>query len=280
MPCTLIRSEMGANLIDRDIEGILEEAISTDPETIYVINPGRTAIRRLIEALDPLNGGPTFNLLVEEDVLKAVMEDFLISSHAADLIAEGALEMRTLTGETENALLLTDELVIALVNVDDHVGGLSTDRPSFVDQVGSAYGERWNEAEVFSLRTPPISEVHSTLEADIGGEIRSDFTAVLGSVDTARGDGSDLDEVTISLLVAAKNEALLYDISKWGEDVGMASKATFSRTKTQLEEKGLIDTEKVPIAVGRPRLRLKLGDDRLREAQIDELANVAMSAMR
>jgi len=70
---------------------------------------------------------------------------------------------------------------------------------------------------------------------------------------------------------------LLYDISKWGEDVGIASKATFSRTKTRLEELGLIDTEKVPIDVGRPRLRLKLGDERLHDADAEEIASVAQS---
>ncbi|MFB6184704.1 MAG: DUF5821 family protein, partial [Haloarculaceae archaeon] len=69
------------------------------------------------------------------------------------------------------------------------------------------------------------------------------------------------------------------DISKWGEDIGLASKATFSRTKTKLEDMGLIDTEKVPIDVGRPRLRLMLGDDRLSEADTDELASVAQSLL-
>ena len=81
--------------------------------------------------------------------------------------------------------------------------------------------------------------------------------------------------MTISLLIAAKNEVLLYDISKWGEDVGIASKATFSRTKSRLEESGVITTEKVPIDVGRPRLRLQLGDGRLREAPADNPAAVA-----
>ena len=85
--------------------------------------------------------------------------------------------------------------------------------------------------------------------------------------------------MTISLLVAAKNEALLYDISKWGEDVGIASKATFSRTKTKLEDMGLLDTEKVPIDVGRPRLRLMLGDNRLRDADTDQLASVAQTIL-
>ena len=98
-------------------------------------------------------------------------------------------------------------------------------------------------------------------------------------METARGDEEDLSEVTVALLVAAKNEQLLYDISKWGEDTGVASKATFSRTKTNLEERGLIDTEKVPIDVGRPRLRLKLADDRLTNVSAAELASVAQSVL-
>jgi hypothetical protein len=40
------------------------------------------------------------------------------------------------------------------------------------------------------------------------------------------------------------------------------------------EEQGLLDTEKVPIDVGRPRLRLLLGDERLREADVEELPRV------
>jgi hypothetical protein len=42
---------------------------------------------------------------------------------------------------------------------------------------------------------------------------------------------------------------------------------------------GLIDTEKVPIDVGRPRLRLMLGDERLEDADNDELATVAQSLL-
>jgi septum formation topological specificity factor MinE len=37
----------------------------------------------------------------------------------------------------------------------------------------------------------------------------------------------------------------------------------------------LIKTEKVPIDAGRPRLRLVLGEERLREADAEELASVA-----
>jgi DNA-binding MarR family transcriptional regulator len=52
-----------------------------------------------------------------------------------------------------------------------------------------------------------------------------------------------------------------------GEDTGVASKATFSRVKTRLEDRDLIETEKVPIDVGRPRLRLVLVPDDLEDVE-------------
>jgi hypothetical protein len=63
------------------------------------------------------------------------------------------------------------------------------------------------------------------------------------------------------LLVAGRHELLLHDLSTWGEELGVASKATFSRGKTALIEDGILTSEKVPIEVGRPRLRLLLTDE-------------------
>lgn len=270
---------MSASLVDRGVDGVLERAIETEPGTVYVVNPGRHTIRHVIETLDPEADSVRIHVMAAESVLKSVMDDFLVASRAADLVEADILALRTHGAETENAVIVTADRVIALLNVDDHVTGLSTDETGFVERATSAYAERWEEATPFNLRTPPLSRVHETLATDIGPEAQADFADVLDSLDTARGNGHGLDEVTISLLVAARNEALLYDISKWGEDVGIASKATFSRTKTRLEDKGLIDTEKVPIEVGRPRLRLKLGDERLKAANADEFANVALSVL-
>jgi DNA-binding MarR family transcriptional regulator len=117
------------------------------------------------------------------------------------------------------------------------------------------------------------------LAEDIGTDAVEDFDAVLETLDTARGGGEGLDEVTIALLVAANNGELLYDISRWGEDIRLASKATFSRSKNRLEDKGLIDTEKVPIDVGRPRLRLMLGHGGLQEADIETVTEKAQAML-
>jgi hypothetical protein len=187
--------------------------------------------------------------------------------------------VRSLSSVPNNALLVSEESVVSLVVGPGQSAGLATTDESFIDEITDHYESRWAVADEFSLRTPPRSDVMETLEADIGPAVAADFRGVLDSLEAARGGGEGLDEVTVSLLVAARNGELLYDISRWGEDIGLASKATFSRTKTRLEDSGILDTEKVPIDVGRPRLRLMLGDQRLADADIDELAAVAQEML-
>ena len=269
---------MSTNLVQDDIGTILTSVFDTD-ETLYVVNPSGETISEFISTLDEHPDHPEVRMLAAEGVLKGVMDDFIVASTAADLIESGSLSLRLLEAGPNHSIAVTSDEVYALVTVGETVAGLGTDDDEFVSDAYEFYADVWDDAETFTLRTPPLSRVRETLEADIGPETAGDFDAVLGSLATARGNGNGLDEVTIALLVAAKNGELLYDISKWGEDIGLASKATFSRTKTKLEDMGLIDTEKVPIDVGRPRLRLMLGDERLKEADSDDLASITQSIL-
>ncbi len=271
---------MSSNLLDAALDDIVRTALGEADDDLLVVNPAAETVRSFVRVAvatdEPL---PETKLLAEERTLKDVMDDFIVASNAADLVDDGALELRTAESPSGNSLLVTDDRVIALVDAGSRVGGVPADDADFVAATRDTYRARYDDAAEYTLRTPAISLVRRTLNDEIGDDAERDFDNILNSLETARGDGDGLDEVTISLLVAAKNEALLYDISKWGEDVGIASKATFSRTKTKLEDMGLIDTEKVPIDVGRPRLRLKLGDDRLKGAENGQLATVAASIL-
>jgi hypothetical protein len=267
---------MKSNLLERTVADVLGETLSSADEELYVVDPTPGTIEELVETLG--DEETTVNLLASEGALKSVMDDFLIASRAADHVESGVLDVR-LYEEGANTLLVTDETVASVVEAGGHVAGLVTDDETFIESAYEEFSAVWDDAEAYDLRTPAISRVRDTLQTELGESTAEDFDAVLESLETARGNGSGLDEVTISILVAGKNEDLLYDISKWGEDVGIASKATFSRTKTRMEEMGLIDTEKVPIDVGRPRLRLKLGDDQLEDADSGELASVAQSML-
>ncbi|MCL9813387.1 transcriptional regulator TbsP [Natranaeroarchaeum aerophilus] len=271
---------MTSNLLDTQLDEILREMIDDADEELLLVNPAEETIETFVDVATHLDGElPSVQLLAEERTLKDVMDDFIIASNTADLVEMGVLTLRTVESPPRNSLVITDESIVALIDTGNEVAGLVSEDDAFVDRTVETYRSRWEAADEFNLRTPPISRVRETLSEEISADAEADFSNILDSLETARGDGDGLDEVTISLLVAAKNEALLYDISKWGEDVGIASKATFSRTKTRLEDMGLIDTEKVPIDVGRPRLRLKFGDDRLRDADNGQLATTAQSIL-
>lgn len=258
---------------------VLRTRITEMDGVVYVVDPTETVFEQLIDVVEELDDTPSIRVVAEERVLKAVLNDFIVASNTADLVDAGTLSLRTSDRPVENALLVHEDSVTALVSAGTAAAGLATDDEEFVETVNAVCERRWEDADDYNLRTPPISKIRETMGERIGEDARDDFEAVLSSLETARGNGTGLDEVTISLLVAARNEVLLYDISKWGEDIGIASKATFSRTKTELENAGLIDTEKVPIDVGRPRLRLKLGDDRLNTVDPVELANTAQSVL-
>jgi hypothetical protein len=271
---------MGSNLRGDDRQSIVESIVEQIGEDLYLVDPSIEVFRALVdygvEAGDDL---PTIRVLAKESVLKDTRDDFLVASDAADLVESGHFELRVLDGVAENTLFVGESNLYALVAASDGVAAIAADDDSFITDGYETFGDRFERADEFDLRTPGLTRVRTTMEDSIGPDARDDFDTVLASLEAARGDGDGLDEVTISLLVAAKNEALLYDISKWGEDVGIASKATFSRTKTELEDMDIIDTEKVPIDVGRPRLRLKLADEQLASADSEQLATVAQKVL-
>ncbi|WP_433634722.1 transcriptional regulator TbsP [Halomicrococcus sp. NG-SE-24] len=248
-----------------------------DAETVLVVNPSlavfRTAMETAFEFDDEL---PTLQVLATPDVLRTGTEDFILASQVADLINQETLSLRTTTSIARSSLFVSNDQVMTVVPVDGGLSGLTSTDEEFVETVRSAFDDDWDEGEEFSLRTPPLSRVQDTLSEEFDEEVEDDFMTMLESMETVPGEEDELDEVTIALLVAADNELLLYDLSKWGEDVGLASKATFSRTKTRLEDRGLLDTEKVPIEVGRPRLRLLLEPDDLED--VDAIAEQATAA--
>ena len=271
---------MSQNLLGTRVEAVVRTVLEAEPGDLFVVNPAAETVEELVDVANAYEGDlPSIRLLGDERTLKGVMDDFIVASSAANLVETDDLELRVVEDPGRSSMLVTDDRTVALVQAGGLVGGLTTDDAEFTATAYDAITDDWAGAEEFNLRTPAIDRVRQSLDTDISTDVEDDFEHVVESLETARGDGDGLDEVTISLLVAAKNRVLLYDISKWGEDVGIASKATFSRTKTKLEDLGLIDTEKVPIDVGRPRLRLKLADDRLEDAPPAELANVAQSVL-
>ncbi|MFB6094240.1 MAG: transcriptional regulator TbsP [Halanaeroarchaeum sp.] len=270
---------MTATLSGTSVAGVLEATLADDPATITVVNPSARVFERVVRAAVDVEGDlPSLRVVGDGDTLSSVLDDFLVASTAANLVEADVLSLRDLATSLYSTALVTEDRVVVLFEVGDAIGGLATEESAFVASATAAVDAEWDRAAERSVRTPAISRVYETLASTAGEEVRADFEAMLDSLDSARGEEGDLDEVTVSLLVAGMNGVLLYDVSRWGEDVGIASKATFSRTKTHLEDVGLLETEKVPIDVGRPRLRLRLAAD-LPEGDPAAVAEIAIERL-
>lgn len=144
---------------------------------------------------------------------------------------------------------------------DDEIGSILTDE----------FESLLESASRVDIDTPVWSELLAKLESIVGLQTRSEFEQLIEAAKLEEMDS--LDAVSVALIAAAQSGALSYDLGKWAEETGVASKATISRRKTALETDGVIYTEKVPVEVGRPRQRLLLADDisavRIDTAEVD-----------
>ena len=270
----MIRSDVYAESSGEILERGLEAA-----DDLLLVNPTRQTMRELVSTYRDGHDQSTVRLFADSQPLKDLIDDFLVASTIADLVVTETLAVRTLETVPRNSLVLTEDFLVSLIERDGSAVGLTTTDESFVVETYDHYDRRWRRAEEFALRTPPLSHIRETLGVEIGPQAVDDFDRIITTLDSTQGNGDDLDEVTIALLVAANNGELLYDISRWGEDIKLASKATFSRTKNRLEDENLIDTEKVPIDVGRPRLRLMLADGTLDATSIEDVAKRAQARL-
>lgn len=257
---------MAEQLVDQSIDEVCAEVCGTLDGEAYLVNPSASILTALVDwGVDHTDSLPPMRLLGDEVTLKRTFTEFTVASRTAELVEHDLLEIRTHRDPPKTSLATDGDNLIVLIDAGECVGALATNTEQFVGELHATCIDRFTESDRYTLHTPAFSLIESSLADQLGDDRIADFTEL---VDAAAFDGL-VDEVIISLLVAARHGDLLYDISKWGEDIGLASKATFSRKKTVLEDAGLITTESEPIEVGRPRLRLFLTDPSLADAPAD-----------
>lgn len=264
-----------SNRVETTPEAVVSASIDGAAD-LLVVDPRRDVVGVVVSVLDGTDDPPSVRLFARRSTLKAATGGFVTAATVADLSENGSLAVRTLERGPQSTLLVSATSVVALIDGPGGAAGLSSTDDAFVAATYDGFGERWERAPTFPVRTPPLSRIRASLREELGAAVAADFDRTVAVIEA--DSAGQVDETVISLLAAARNEALLYDVSAWGEGVGLASRATFSRAKTRLEEAGLLATEKVPIEVGRPRLRLRL-PDRLAGVSIDQLVEEARAQL-
>src|SRR5699024_9668797 len=110
--------------------------------------------RELVEMLANSEEPPQIRLLVREDVLKWLRDDFVLASTAAELVEADTLEIRAATERLDGGLVVTEETVVSLLTPDaEHSAALVTDDEEFVEAVRERWNGIWIDGETFDLRT-------------------------------------------------------------------------------------------------------------------------------
>lgn len=216
---------------------------------------------------------PELRLLARRETLVSLRQSFLGSARAANLVEADTLAVREREPVGDTPLIVGEDQIRVPLLLDGTGAAIVSAQGSFAESAPESITGAWEHGEQFALRTPALGRIRETIADDLGPDLRDDFDQGLARAATQRDPGS-FEPVTAAVVVAAANGTLHYDLSRWGETVGLASKATFSRRKGELEELGIVTTEKVPVDMGRPRQRLHLTeeyDSVLDDHGVDEL---------
>lgn len=269
---------MKASFTGTSIKETLLSRLSSANSRLIFSNPSEDMLETVIETASDDDSIPEVAVMAQSNVIDRVVDDFLTGSKAADLIMKGRLELRYLPQTIRDTVIVTEDRLTMPVQGESGVGAFRSENPTVVDPAYDQYRTAFDKAGKYHLNTPPLSRVFDELADSTGDKMVEDLKTILptlGSNEEAI-DGADI--VSVSLLIGAKNDELVYDLSKWGENSGVASAATFSRTKTDLEEVGVINTEKIPIDLGRPRQKLHL-TEQYEELQARELVTEAITKL-
>ena len=240
------------------LNSVLTEHIGRGDDYLYVVNPDRVLQTKLYQHLSEGDDIQNMRILADKDDLKQPLGDFKVATQIAALVERGDCKIRTLEEYDRTPLIGSSSGVSFWTQTEEGTFATFQSTDSETTAVIESLTNEWETADEYSIRTPGLSRLRETMREELGEEFQRDFDMLLAEFDELRGTGDGFDEVSLAILAAARNELVAYNLTHWGEDVGLASKATFSRSKQALEEADLIETSKVRIELGRPRQRLHL----------------------
>lgn len=258
---------------------------ATDP---LVVAPPPALVRAIVDSLRGRREASTeapehVRLLCTRADADAAFADFLTAADATNAVDAGQLAVRTVT-DLDASLTVADGTVRALLRVGDDESseppGLDTvvdEDEALYDVVSAAYDARWADADDYDFGVPGRTTLLESFRdrwPDAGDTLADLFDAVESF------DGTDpLDPVTACTLVAAHHRVLAMRLGEWAEEVGFSSRTEIARAKTRLVESGIIDTEREPAGVGRPRHRLIPADESLADATAADLLSRGRNAL-
>lgn len=256
--------------------GTLDELIRTGTDPI-VVDPPATLLKDVVDAARA-NGSETVRLLLSSTATDGVEEDFLLETTVAEARSRDRLAVRVASSPLEDRLVVTADDARVLVPVEWTVGLFDVREDDLHAALSEKYEAHWDDGAELSTRAPPRTSLFEAAADRLSESFVDDLDAALSGADRLEWYGTPTP-VELSLVVAARSNEHLYDLSRWGEDAEFASRSSLSRSKNDLESAGVLAIRNDPQERGRPRQRLLVGDERLEDADAEELVALLRSLL-
>lgn len=192
---------------------------------------------------------PSVRLLLTPAEREDLFATFRRSGLVADLRRAGMLAIGECSS-VDGRLTIVDDRTYAHLSVGDRVETLTATSSSLADGLRERYGRVWATATSVAAPLPPLSTFVSTF-ADAFPDATRTLLAVLDAETLRRSE--PFDTITTVLVVAARHELQTLRVSEWAESIDLASRTEISRRTTRLVDRGVIETDRVPHGIGRPR---------------------------
>jgi hypothetical protein len=261
----------------RDPVTTIADALAGGGE-IRLINPSLSLLSAVVDRTHPTEGGGRLTVVLTPSVQAAIADRFPTAAQLADLAAADRAVTHTTSAAMEGTLV--GGAVIGTVYARDQTTALL---PLDTERWGGWVDRAWQSAVA---ATPPTEQhhlgyhqLHASLAERVAPPVAERFDALVATARQLWPVEAAIDPTALALLATACHGGQLAEVTAWGVDSDIASRATFSRVKSQLEDAGVLETTPIPQSVGRPRLRLELRQPHREDADPDALLEAAGSVI-
>lgn len=255
------------------------EALTEDVGTqtrVRITTSYHSEFADLVTALEQVDEVDEIAILTDSETVTELRKLFFTTTRLVDHMQADKVEIRTQESHLPSLTITEDSIQTTTGFPDADPSVVETTEESCIEDTIETFDERFEEAEEVTFRQPGYFAMLDTLEQKFDASLVEDFEKALREAKESERPSLEIDPVFVTVLVGAYNEISFYQLSWWGEDIRLASRAKFSRKKQKLQEEDLVAVEKIPRPVGRPRQRLLLGKAVAEEESLEEIVATAI----
>ncbi|MEZ3145464.1 DUF5821 family protein [Halobaculum sp. MBLA0143] len=236
----------------------LAERMGESGDEWTVLAPERETLVKLARGVAELDDPPALEIVADGKTLRETLRLFPTNARLGDLSPD-RLSLWEADVEAMTTELVGSSVVVSeLRTPGERTFGVSTDH-EFVAALADEAASIQKSAVEFGGRLPGLSRVFESAADRLGPELAADLeTAVALTDDPTHPDS--IHAVRVALLAASAQDLLFYDVTSWVESRNIASKATCSRHRGRLEDRGVLTSSSVADGGGRPRKRCHLAE--------------------